>query len=57
MDSYNYRDLTDNIILNPGDLIVDELTGFVGILIRKERLIEIMTLPKFQILIYLKKKD
>ena len=40
MDNYNYRDLTDNIILNPGDLIVDELTGFVGILIRKERRID-----------------
>ena len=36
----NLRELTDNILLNPGDLIVDEMTGFVGILIRKERRID-----------------
>ena len=29
-----------NILLNPGDLIVDEMTGFVGILIRKDRRID-----------------
>lgn len=36
----NLRELTDNILLNPGDLIVDEMTGFVGILIRKDRRID-----------------
>ena len=34
------RELTENLILKSGDLIVDETTGFVGILIRKERRID-----------------
>lgn len=37
------RDLTSelkHVILNPGDLIVDELTGFVGVLVFRERRID-----------------
>ena len=30
----------ENVILNPGDLIIDELTGFVGVLIYRERRID-----------------
>ena len=39
MDESLYE-IISNMILSPGDLIVDELTGFVGILIKRERRID-----------------
>jgi hypothetical protein len=36
----NIRKLTDELELSAGDLIVDELTGYVGILICRERRID-----------------
>jgi hypothetical protein len=34
------QDLMDHVIIKTGDLIVDEETGFVGVLIKKERRID-----------------
>lgn len=34
------QDMIDHVIINVGDLIVDEETGFVGVMVRRERRID-----------------